>query len=210
MKKLVSILFFCTFFIELNGQSTFIFKHFDVIQYNILSYRIYYYAKNTNDFNKIRYECLLPKKGWKLNLDFSKVDIKFPNDNFLIYKIRNYNYEYIRNKEDDKIVKNSIGCGYVDGSDRFYIAVSKEKVLFLSGLFFKDPISYYFNLNNDNLKNFYSYLKIKFLYYNLSDIQFVKKNKQNIVFRAYSNSSLREMEISVSINNFDEVSYMFL
>lgn len=152
----------------------------------------------------------MPKKGWKLNLDFSKVDIKFPNDNFLIYKIRNYNYEYIRNIEDDKIVKNSLGCGYVDGSDSFYIAVSKEKVLFLSGLFFEDPISYYFNLNKDNLKNFCSYLKIKFLYYNLSDIQFVKKNKQNIVFRAYSNASLREMEISVSINNFDEVSYMFL
>lgn len=197
----ILVILFC---FKANSQSDhFPYEYLKDIKNNLLSYRIYYLSNIVESEYKFTTKCLLPAKNENLVIALENVDFKFPDNSFKLYKVFNNNYVYNKKINDTTVFNNNRGCGYVPYSYNSLIAYKKDKILFISGMLFKDPIARYFNLDIDDPKSFNLFLKFKLFNYGIQEIKFVKKKKKYLLFEGHPHPV--KIKIKVDINNFDNI-----
>ena len=204
MRSSVLLIFMLGSFSNLIGQKN-IYYYLNDIKSNILTYRIYHLSKRENSEYRFNYHCLLPKDDYSLHLGIKKTQIEFPNKDFIIYSITNNNYEYRKMNNDWMLSVNSAGCGHIPFGGRFLVGYSRKKILYLSGMFFKNSISKYFDLNISKPASFYDFLKIKLYNYGFSSFRFKRKNSNFILFSGFLKGVKKPAKIRVNRKLFDEI-----
>lgn len=176
------------------------------IEKNIIAKRIldynqvkYYYDININD--------LILDEGISFYLNFNKIDfIKFPNKNFVFYNVVNQTGKLIDKKRNEIIYKVSSHQTYP--KEEYVIGINKKDehyIYFITGNILKTKIAHEYDLNIDDASSFFSYLKIKLYNYDIVNVQYVKKRKKYMLFRAFSNYLDKVILIKVNREDFDNL-----
>lgn len=164
----------------------------------------------TDSEYKFNNECLLPPLGWDLKLGNEIVSISFPNkNNYIFYKITNFNYSYSKFDSKDNLIVDKFDCGYIPFSEKFLVAINEKKILFVSGMFFKDPISQFFKLDKKNPSTFLNFLNIKLFNYNIHKIVFKKSKRKKIIFEGFISSTNETVNIEIDSQNFDNIKVFY-
>ncbi|MFI2743373.1 hypothetical protein ACG2LH_11585 [Zhouia sp. PK063] len=203
INKYILILIFIPLFSSYGQSDGFPYEYIKDIKNNLLSYRIYYLSNIVESEYEFTTKCLLPGKNESLVISLDNVDFEFPDKSFKLYKVVNNNYVYHKKINDSTVLDNKRGCGYVPYSYNSLVAYKKGKILFVSGMLFKDPISRYFDLDIADPKTFKKFLKLKLFNYGIQEIKFVKKKKKYLLFEGYPYPV--KMKIKVDIKNFDNI-----
>ncbi len=204
MEKKLFFIFTLLFVLNTYSQTgNFPYEYLKDIKNNLLSYRIYYLSNIVESEYKFTTKCLLPGKNEDLVIALENVDFEFPDKSFKLYKVVNNNYAYHKKINDSTVFDNNRGCGYVPYSYNSLVAYKKGKILFVSGMLFKDPISRHFDLDITDPKTFKNFLKLKLFNYGIQEIKFVKKRKKYLLFEGYPHPV--KMKIKVDINDFDNI-----
>ena len=188
--------------IAMFGQKDYPYEYLSDIRNNLLSYRIHYLTNAADSEYDITYKCLLPSKSEILDISVTRTDLPFPNKTYDLYEVINNGYVYKEKRGDSLIVENKRGCGFVPYSQKSLIAYKKGSILYISGMLFKDPISRYFDLNEDDPKTFDNFLRLKLYNYNIKDFKFVRRARKHLIFKNEQHS----IRIKVSRENFDLIS----
>jgi len=196
-----------TFFFCLNysfGQDKYFEFPSHEVKSNILKYRIYYLSKEVKDECRFNSYCLLPKKGWTLDLNIKKIETDLFSQEFEIYEIDNKGYTFKKVGDSTTIIDSS-GCGTVPYSSTFLVGLKKGRVISISGMFFKDPIADYFDLKPSNPRTFYKFLKVKLHNYRFDRFSFRRKKTNRLIFDAHYKGIKKPTMIQVDIDNFDKI-----
>jgi hypothetical protein len=178
----------------------------DLIKKNILSYRVFYIAKEIGNEYKFSRDCFLPTLDWSLKLEIEIDTIAFPNNkNYKFYRIYNQDYSYFKFDDNENIITKKSNCGFVPFSKRLLVAINNEKILFISGMFFKDPISHFFALDKRNPLTFINYLKVKLFNYSINGIKFKKSTRKKIIFEGFVSNINDTVTIEINTSNFDDI-----
>ncbi|QLC66318.1 hypothetical protein LPB248_08485 [Flavobacterium sp. LPB0248] len=182
--------------------------HLDLIKKNILTYRIFFLSHTIDSEYKFNYECLLPTFGWNLRIESEVETISFPEEKkYTFFKISNNNYSYLKFDSQDNLIVDKFDCGYIPFSEKFLIAINGKEILFISGMFFKSPISHFFRLDKKKPVTFLSFLNLKLYNYSIYNIKFKKANRKKIVF----NGLISNETVTIEINpkNYDDIKVFY-
>ncbi|KLT69895.1 hypothetical protein [Flavobacterium sp. ABG] len=203
------LVFLFFFFSPANSQDLGVTEK-DLIRKNILSYRIFYLTKEIDSEYQFSRACLLPLEDWNLKISTEVEPINFPNNKkYTFYRITNFDYTYFKFDSDDTILKKNSNCGFVPFSNRFLVAVNKDKILFISGMFFKDPIASFFKLNIKDPESFIEYLNMKLFNFSINNITFKKIKKNKLIYTGFISTPKDIVTIEIDLKNFDNVNWFY-
>jgi hypothetical protein len=191
------------FSIQVFSQKTISKESLEELKNNFLTHRIKYF--HSKDYNN-----LLPSKGWNLELIIEKTIDTFGlnKENWSYFIVRNNNFSYWKMEGKSKIIKES---DFKDFTPTYYklsreslIALNeKNELICIGGNFFESYTVDHFSLeSNDKI---YNYLKAKLFNYKLDNIEFYKKTRKNLKFKAFSRALFSEIDIIIDKNNYDNV-----
>lgn len=159
------------------------------------------YSEKVNEY--------LPNENWKLDLEFSLIEeIFFPDKNYILYQIKNINYDLINEKE--KIISTRVSSHQnMNPLDKFFlIGINKTHPIYIhyiSGTFLKTEIAYAYNLNLKNPESFLPFLKLKLYNYKVHSIRFKKIKRKYLIFEGFSEILSTKIMIMVRKDNFDKI-----
>jgi len=204
----IFISFFFLFHFNVISQTSFIKENFSK---NILLFNIHQlnYIENRIDkenflksrVNRRRFDnsYFITPQGMEMDISIVKYDsVIYPIEGFELFTVIKDRYKYIKGE-----VLYLKGWNYLN-NDKFYLVAYKEssnKILFISGNFFKDRISRDFDLDFDKPSSFYPYIKLKCFQYQIDDICFYKKDGKNLKFRCKSSYYSKYFIVSISRKN---------
>lgn len=185
-------------------------NNIDKIKRNILSYRIFYLSKKTDSEYEFNHDCLLPSLNSNLKIEIERDTIIFPNNkDYHFYRVFNSNYTYSQIDFEEKTTKNNFTCGDIPFSRKFLVAVKDKEILFVSGMFFKDPISSFYKLDKENPTSFIDYLNLKLFNYTVNGIKFKKIKQNRIIFEGFIENKVNTVTIEIDLKNYDNVSIYY-
>lgn len=197
--KILYLSFFNFFLNSLSAQNLDEGKLRD-IEKNILTYQI----RNSHSTS---YNDLIPDEGYKLLLKIESIPNTFNlNNKWKFYYIENDNFKFSNGKS--LIIKTftHVIPEYYKLSRKSLIATNeKNELIYLGGNFFKNSISDQFILSLKNIESYYPFIRIKLYQYNFEKIKFLRKNRNVILFEAFSNALWRKITIKVNRINPDEI-----
>lgn len=158
--------------------------------------------------NRLFFVEIWPSKDYQLNAKWEKIDISFPNSEQTLYHVTLQPYIFT-NRNTGNV---SMGFDFPQFSyDHDYLVAinKKNEIKFLSGNFFKTPISQYYNLKKDVPESFIEYLKISLFNVSPQKIKYQKRKKHYLLFTAVTKDNVK-MVLSVHEKNFDivKINYM--
>lgn len=146
--------------------------------------------------NNLLFENLLTNEA--LRLDSFQVNklYSFPNQNLKLLAFRKRGFQF-----DNDSVSHFFDLQLLPYDDLYLIAYKDSTIEYISGNFFKTPISRYYELNSDNPKTYYEFLRLKTFYILAKDFHFIKKDKYFMNFKCYSDYLKREISIKMKIKD---------
>ena len=177
---------------------------------NILIYRIRHaihvnnkfdgnFLKDNGNFNDIKnyFEC-------KLKFEIKKADIEYPDTTITLYSI----YKKGDNYDCGSVIIQP-SWSFFDYDDYFLVGVSKNGFVkyFISGNFHQHKIKHDFSLNFKKPESFYNYIKIKAFQFQIKDLEFIKKQGEELIFKAYSEVMKETIHVIIEKNNLDIIYY---
>ncbi|MBS1535796.1 MAG: hypothetical protein JST78_12020 [Bacteroidetes bacterium] len=112
----------------------------------------------------------------------------YPNADIELYSIKNNYFQVIRKGKEYHPAHRSV-ITYEDAiSRRILVGLDRnaKKLIFISGEVFKSSISQDFKLDIERPSTFLTFLEFKLFNYNLENIEFVKRKRNYLLFKANS------------------------
>ncbi len=179
------------------------------VHYAIEAYRVYNFALENTDSTQflmhrsVDYEDVVVPSDCKLNVVFDSIDsLTFPLSEYVLYRVTYRPFE-LKCKEHNKVVFFSHDSP--PRVEHYLVGYKKEtrQVMYISGNFFEHRISNYFDLTSS--EKILPYLKMKLYKLSLLNLKMTNETVDSYHYTAYSQSKGREVQITVSKNNFDKI-----
>lgn len=122
---------------------------------------------------------------------------------YKLYSVEKQGFRFINEK--GLLVSYNRSHPYSSCNELYMFGIDSitKRVNFISGEFFKHRISQDFNLNIKKPQSFIKYLKFKLFNYQISTVKYLKKEKNKLVFQAFSNCRNSTVKIFVDLEDFD-------
>ncbi len=188
------------------------------IIWNILTYRMYEYfskliskEKGVYKYDIKEISSLFPPDTCEFNYVMVRVNnLSFPDTNYALYDfsfdIHNY---YCQNSNRYIKIAHSVGYAY---DKHHLIAIRKTddeqtpNLIYLSGNFFVDNTSSFWELSSKDTDSFIDYLTISSYKFQLDTITFLKKKGNKLIYNG-KDSNGNEILLIVCLGRGNEVSY---
>ncbi|OFX60747.1 MAG: hypothetical protein A2046_07875 [Bacteroidetes bacterium GWA2_30_7] len=154
------------------------------------------YLKPYNSFLNV-----LPDFGYKLDLQIKQSKLLYPDTSFILYSIYK---KYDRYFNDSIIIDKDFP--YFNNDCYFLVAINSNNDLkFISGNFFLNSIYKDFKLDVNVPESYYNYIKLKTFNLQTDKILFVKTNKKQLIFVAYSYELKDSITIFIELDKPENV-----
>lgn len=167
----------------------------------------------------------VPDSGYYLDLKIDRTSIEFPTKEYSIFSISMPNWKFIegsqKQAQSNQLNKNCVDFSRIykieitsnDGvfqflNSTYLIAYNSntDDILYLSGNFFLDNISKYFNLSYNSPQSFIYYLKIRLYNYHPNAISYLGYKKSKLWFELKVDwEDYKAVYVSVSEEDFNDI-----